>query len=301
MPKKTIRCNFFNVNEPENLHGKVNELFNNQYEIVQSKQVQNIDVSGVVARFTFLEKLSHNNNPYWLGIIEKLDVTEQGEASNLEGIRQVYATNPDEGPTVNTGFAYFPLTNTVTLHQKRGGITEKMLGVFLRRLLKQSGVVDSGWTKFTLDLVPDIKKLARLKKAPKVKELIYSYAIPENIGSIKSESRWIFGDHLLASRLKGERIYVKISADSMDRTQTLRKIKDVMKNNPSSLKATTEHNDIEEPLDLLTDKFTDYVEFDLKRGKKETVTLIMDKVNEIFLRQVKLIKNMYVNNEEGEN
>jgi hypothetical protein len=65
--------------------------------------------------------------------------------------------------------------------------------------------------------------------------------------------------------------------------------------NLGSLRATTVHNEIDEPLDLLTDKFSDFKDVTFKKEQKETPVLIMETVEELFLKQKKLLVTMYVN------
>ncbi|MDQ0350707.1 hypothetical protein J2R98_000510 [Alkalibacillus filiformis] len=301
MPTKRITCNFFYLNEPVDNKGQLEYLLVDQKELINEDKVFNVEVSGVILRFTNLEKKTVNQNDYWIGIIERLDTTEQGEISNLEGEKQIFATEEDEGPIVNTGFIYYPLTNTIGLHKKIGGVNDKMLGVFIRRVLKQTNIVTKHNTKYQLDLIPDLDKITRLKKADSVKTLEYSYKIPEDISSVASEERPMFGDLLLAKYLEGDRIKVKLDAKEMDPRVIYKKVKDILtyeKDNIGSLRAVSEHNHIEEPLDLLSDRLTDYYDVDLPKGVKENEILIMETIDEIFLNQRKLLQKMYLKSEE---
>jgi hypothetical protein len=303
MPTKRIQCNFFNFQEPKEFEGKIDKLFENQKKVIDTKKVENVEVAGVILRITFLEKKKSGAHHLWVGIIERLDVTEQGEISNLEGQKTIYGTNEDEGPIINTGFVYYPLTKTVVLHRKIGGVNDDKFGVFIRKLLKQTNVVTGNSSKFKMDVLPDLTKLDRLYNSKHISKLEYGMALPKNLQSQKSKDRSIIGDFMLANILGGERMRVQIRAEEMNVLQTIKKVKQILKlgsDNLTSLKVVTEHNQIEEPLDLLTNKFTDYIDITLKKGKKETVTLIMDTVNQIFDNQKTLIQKMYLNDEDDE-
>lgn len=302
MPKKRIQCNFFKLSEPPGLAGTIDRLLENQKKVLEQGKVVNVEVSGVILRITFLRKNTSDSKHWWTGIIERLDVTEQAEISNLEGVKTVYGTKEDEGPITNTGFAYYPLTSTVVLHKKIGGVNDSKFGVFIRKLLRETNTVQSNSSKFVLDILPDLTKLDRLFNASQIKKLEYSFAMPENITHKKSSKRSIFGDIFLASSLGGQNIKVQIRADQMDIGQTIAKVKQLLTlgEDVGTLKAITEHNEIEEPLDLLSNRFTDYIDVDLKKGQKETVVLIMDTVDEIFLNQRTLIQKMYLNEEDEE-
>lgn len=303
MAKKRIHCNFFNIQEPDGAKGKIDVLFQQQKVIIDSKKVHNVEVSGFILRITYLKRKVTNGQHWWVGIVEKLDTTEMGEISNIAGVKSTYGQNEDEGPIVNTGFVYYPLTNTFVLHKKQGGVNDYRLGVFIRKLLKENGIAGSKSSKFVLDVLPDLTKLDRLNKANRIKTLEYSFALPENLSKLKSKDRAIFGDLLLANRLGGKRMKVLIRADEMHVSETLTKVKEILKlgtDAVSSLRATAEHGDIEEPLDLLTNKFSDFIDVELKKGKKETVDLIIETVSEIFENQRTLITNMYVNEEVEE-
>lgn len=304
MPTKRITCNFFNFTEPDGYDGKLDLLFKNQKEILKKGKVDNVEVAGEIIRITFLEKRGTEPSHWWVGIVERLDVTEQGEISNLEGQKTVYGTKEDEGPIVNTGFIYYPLTKTVTLQRKIGGVNDKKFGIFIRKLLKQTQTVSEKSSKFQMDVLPDLTKLDRLYNSRHIKLLEYSFAMPENLSFKKSKNRTILGDLFLADRLGGKNMRVQIRADEMDVSQTIKKVKQMISifgsDELTSLRAVTEHNDIEEPLDLLSNKFTDYVDVTLKKGQKETVTLIMDTVDGIFNNQKTLIQKMYINNQEEE-
>ncbi|WP_336883607.1 hypothetical protein [Priestia koreensis] len=304
MATKRIICNFFNFSEPAGLEGKLDLLFEGQKEILNKNKVENVEVAGNILRITFLEKNIIGSNHWWTGIVEKLDITEQGEISNLEGQKTVFGTNEDEGPIVNTGFVYYPLTKTVTLQRKIGGVNDNKFGIFIRKLLRQTNTVTSKSSKFQMDILPDLTKLERLNNTKHIKKLEYSFAMPENISSQKSENRPIFGDFFLAERLGGQSMKVQIRAEEMNVSQTIQKVKQMInflgKDKLTSLKVVTEHNDIEEPLDLLTNKFSDYIDVSLKKGQKETVIVIMDTVHKIFENQKTLIEKMYINDQEEE-
>ncbi|MED5019320.1 hypothetical protein P9847_18625 [Paenibacillus chibensis] len=303
MPTKRVTCTFFNISEPSKLKGKINELLENQYALIQSKKVHNVEVAGVYLRISFLRKESVNQNNYWIGVIERLDTTLQGEASNLDGVRIEYATGADEGPIVNTGFAYYPLTNTFVLHRKIGGVNDDKLGIFIRKLIRQTNIVSEGFTQFKLSILPDLTKIDRFKNAARIKQLEYSFKMPENLKSLKSEKRSILGDMHLANTLGGDTMRVVVRADSLDVSKVTQKVDELLKLGGdfiSSLRATTEHNGIEEPLDLLTEKFSDYEDVYLKKGNKETVDVIMDATKTIFLRQEALLKKMYLSDGSDE-
>ncbi|MGG2111933.1 hypothetical protein ABFY60_15645 [Lysinibacillus pakistanensis] len=295
MVTKTIRCNFFYFQEFEN--GKIDDMFEKQKVILNNKKVTNIKVSNFFLRITFLEKHSEINKHWWVGIIERLETTEEVESSNLVGDKKVYASGEDEGPIKNTGFLYDPQTKTVALHKKIGGVNDVNFGIFIRRLLKQLGVVNNKINEYKLHVLPDLNKLDRLRKAPHIHSLEYSFKLPENYTSIKSEDRAIVGDIFLASKLGGSYMKVKIKADKMNVKETIQKvfrIKELGEDNVNTLKVVAEHNSIEEPLDLLSSRFTDFIDVELKRGKKETVVLIMDTVFKIFKNQQTLIETMYI-------
>lgn len=295
MATKRIQCNFFYIQEHEN--GKINQLFETQKITLNNKKVTNIQVSNFYLRITFLNKISDNNKHWWVGIIERLETTEQVESSDLIGNNKVYASGEDEGPIKNTGFLYDPQTNTVALHRKIGGVSDVNFGIFIRKILKQLGLVNKGINNYKLHVLPDLNKLDRLSKAPHIHSLEYSFKLPENHEGQKSNNRPIFGDMLLASKLGGEYMKVGIRANSMNVKETIQKvlrIKELGDENVKSLKVITEHNSIEEPLDLLSSKFTDYIDIELKKGKKETVVTIMDNVFKIFKNQQTLIEKMYL-------
>ncbi len=263
--------------------------------------VENVKVAGVILRITYLNKIEDSTNHWWTGIVEKLDITEQGEIADLDGNRTIYAQGENEGPIVNTGFIYYPLTKTIALHKKVGGVNDKNFGVFIRKLLRQTKIVEKGSSKYIMDVLPDLNKLDRLYNSKHIKELKYSFLLPKDLSANQSEKRSIWGDFRLAKKLGGERMNVTITASEMNADQTKRKVKQILEmgnDHLSSLRAVTEHDDIEEPLDLLTNKFSDYKDIDLKKGKKETPTLIMDTINEIFIKQKKLIQTMYINDED---
>lgn len=303
---KTIRGNFFNFSEPEEEKNGIDRLFQHQQDIVNQGKVDNIEAGGNILRITFLDKKTRNSSEnkemdyWWVGILEKLDVTSEGEVANLDGKRTKYAAGPDEGTIVNTGFLYYPLTNTLLLHKKQGGVNDKVFGVFIRKLLKHTNI-SSRHTKYTMDVVPDMKKLLRLEKANSIKELHYSFALPKNMDSLKFQNRPILGDMYLANFLGGERIKVTISAkeQGMKVIDTVSKVKELLKlDSTTSLRATSEHGDITEPLDLLSDRFTDYINVTLNKNQKETATLIMDTLNQMFLNQKTLIDTMYINKQD---
>lgn len=303
MPTKRITCNFFNFSEPTGYEGRIDLLFEGQKALINNQKVENVEVAGDILRITFLEKKTSGSYHWWVGIVERLDVSEQGEISNLEGQKTVYGTKEDEGPIVNTGFVYYPLTKTVALHRKIGGVNDKKFGVFIRKLLKQTNTSEKS-SKFTMDVLPDLSKLDRLYNTNHINKLEYSFAMPENLGSQKSETRTIFGDIFLADKLGGKNMKVQIRADEMNVSQTIQKVKQLFNffgsDQLTSLKVVTEHNDIEEPLDLLSNKFTDYIDVTLKKGQKETVVVIMDTIDKIFLKQRTLIQKMYINEDEEE-
>ncbi|WP_264448905.1 hypothetical protein [Bacillus cereus] len=301
--KKRIICNFFYFEEPEGGEGKINALFETQKNIIDNAGVTNIQVSYFYLRITYLEKRIDEDKQWWVGIVERLETTEEVESSNLVGERNVYASGDDEGPIKNTGFVYYPYTKTLVLHRKIGGVNDYNFGIFIRKLLKQLKVVNKGFTKYKMHLLPDLHKLDRLNKAPHIHSLEYSFKLPEKIDKVASENRSIFGDLFLAERLGGSHMKVAIKSDKMNVKETIQKvlkIKALGDDNVNTLKVVTEHNNIEEPLDLLNSKFTDFKDVELKKGKKETPSLVMDTINEIFNNQRILIENMYINKEEEE-
>lgn len=303
MATKKIQCNFFYFEEPEKGEGKINELLEKQKVILDAQTVTNIQVSSFYLRITYLEKKTEQDRQWWVGIVERLETTEQVESSNLIGERKLYAAGTDEGPIKNTGFIYDPYTKTVVLHRMIGGVNDVNFGIFIRKLLRKLQVVKSGSSKYKMHILPDLYKLDRLKKSPNIHSLEYSFKLPENIAQSSSENRSILGDLFLASRLGGNHMKVTIRSDKMNVKETIKKvfkIQELGEDNINSLKVVTEHNDIEEPLDLLNSKFTDFIMVDLKKGKKITVTLVMDTINQIFNNQRKLIESMYINKEQEE-
>jgi len=296
MATKRINCNFFYFQEKE--QGKINELFENQKNTINSNRVTNIPVSNFFLRITFLQKHQVQNKHWWIGIVERLETTEEVESSNLVGNRKVHATGEDEGPTRNTGFLYDPQTKTVALHRKIGGVNDVNFGIFIRKLLKELQIVQAGINDYKLHVLPDLNKLDRLNKAPHIHSLEYSFKLPEDLTSSSSGNRPIFGDILLASKLGGDYMKVAIRSDKMDVRETIKKvlkIRELGEDNVKSLRVVTEHNDIEEPLDLLSSRFTDFIDVELKKGEKETVVVVMDAVYKIFNNQKTLIETMYLN------
>lgn len=300
----TIRGNFFNFSEPNGEENGIDNLFEQQKGIIDQQKVDNIEAGGNVLRITFLEKNKENEasqRHFWVGVLEKLDVTSEGEIAKLDGTRTKYADGPDEGTIVNTGFLYYPLTKTLLLHKKHGGVNDKTFGVFIRKLIKHTGIC-SQHTKFTMDVVPDAKKLLRLSNAKGIEEVQYSFSLPKNLNFKKLENRPILGDMYLAHFLGGERVKVTVSAkeQGMKVLDTVRKINDLIKlgENVSSLKAVSKHGDITEPLDLLSDRFTDFIRVKLDKNQKETATLIMESLKTIFSKQKTLIETMYISSDE---
>lgn len=302
MVTKRITANFFYLNEPENNVGVMEKLLKNQQQIISGNNVQNIKVSNFYLRITDLKKETDDNGDYWwCGIIERLETTEQVESSNLAGIKKVYAVKDDEGPIINTGFLYYPKTNTILLHKKQGGVNYQNLGIFFRKLLKETNILTKDIRKFTIDIMPDLDKLDRLKNSSNILALEYSIKMPENISSLQKANRPIFGDIFLANHLGGKTMKVQIKSEGLNVKETVRKVLEVMKlgdDNVRSLKAITEHSEIEEPLDLLTTRFTDFEDQNFKKGQRETVVTIMDGLNIIFKKQKGLIEVMYIRNDE---
>jgi hypothetical protein len=292
-------CNFFKLNEPKEKPGSIDRLFANEKSIIDSKKVNNVPVSGYILRITYLSRKDMQNDHYWVGIIERLDVTEDAEVANLQGQRQHYATSPDEGLITNTGFAYYPTTQTLVLHRKIGGVNDYKFGVFIRKLIKQVGLVSNGYNKYKMDVIPDLDKMTRLINSKIVKKLEYSFAIPESMKSLKNEKRSIFGDLFMAEFLQADRMKVEVTATNMNSQNIVSKVTALVDkfglDNLGSLRATTVHNEIDEPLDLLTDKFSDFKDVTFKKEQKETPVLIMETVEELFLKQKKLLVTMYVN------
>ncbi|MCY8944194.1 hypothetical protein [Bacillus atrophaeus] len=300
----TIRGNFFNFSEPNGEENGMDKLFAYQKSIIDQQKVDNIEAGGNVLRITFLEKQKVNEasiNHYWVGVLEKLDVTSEGEIAKLDGSRTKYAAGPDEGTIVNTGFLYYPLTKTLLLHKKYGGVNDKSFGIFIRKLIKYTEICSQP-SKFVMDVVPDVEKLARLSNSSAIESVEYSFAMPKNLDINKLENRSILGDMALAHSLGADRIKVIISAkeQGMKVLKTFNKIKSLAQlgENVSTLKAVSKHGDITEPLDLLSDRFTDYIRVKLDKNQKETATLIMDSLQKIFLNQKTLIETMYANSDD---
>lgn len=300
----TIRGNFFNFSEPSNEENRLDKLFEHQKSIIDQQKVDNIEAGGNVLRITFLEKQKASEaslHHYWVGVLEKLDVTSEGEIAKLDGSRTKYAAGPDEGTIVNTGFLYYPLTKTLLLHKKYGGVNDKTFGIFIRKLIKYTQI-SSQYSKYMMDVVPDVEKLARLSNANAIEKVEYSFVMPKNLDINKLENRPILGDMLLAHSLGADRIKVTISAkeQGMKVLKTVNKIKNLthLGQNVSTLKAVSKHGDITEPLDLLSDRFTDYIRIKLDKNQKETATLIMDSLEKIFSNQKTLIETMYVNSDD---
>ena len=151
MTTKRIQCNFFYFQESEK--GKINQLFETQKAILDNRKVTNIPVSNFFLRITFLEKRNDISKHWWVGIIERLETTEEVESSDLAGNKKVYASGEDEGPIKNTGFLYDPQTNTVVLHRKIGGVNEANMGVFIRKLLKELGIVNKGINNYKMHVL----------------------------------------------------------------------------------------------------------------------------------------------------
>ncbi|ERN52839.1 hypothetical protein [Alkalihalophilus marmarensis] len=301
--KRRITANFFYVSEAEEYPRTIDDLLNLQKGVIDSGKVDNVEAGGHVLRITYIEKMQrddHTDRHWWVGILEKLDTSSEGEIANLDGKRTAYATKPDEGTIVNTGFAYYPFTQTLVLHKKTGGVNDKVFGVYLRKLIRQTGIIPEKSSKFIIELIPDLKKLFRLENAHNIKFFEYTYKMPENAAGVQKEQRPILGDIYLARKLKADKITVRLSAkDGLEVLDTIAKAKNIIqiskKDDISTLKAISEHNGIEEPLDLINEKLTDYLDVELAKNKKETPTLVMETINNIFKKQRRLLETMYIN------
>lgn len=296
MPNKTISGTFFGVHEPE--RGKIDQLFTlihtrlNMDNLLEGQtKLFNVESGDFVFRVVSLEKENYANvgREVWYGIIERLDTSELTITSNILGERQENGAGEDEGPVTHTAFVYDPLTSCLFLHRKINGINYEKLGVIIRKLLRETRIVEGRASSgYVINVFPDVEKLARARNADEIHEVAFTYRMPENVPDIEQNDRMIIHDMMLARRFRGETIKVVVSGTSLDRNTVMDKIESLLEGDleVTTAKVKAEHNEIEEVLDLLSDRFYDYEIVELVRGEKLTEVRLLDAVKNIFANNI---------------
>ncbi|OLN21117.1 hypothetical protein BTO30_16705 [Domibacillus antri] len=298
MVKRTINFDFFRITQSDNSTDHVNNALEKQLQIVSEGKVENVKIGSFVARMKFLIKKPMNpqvaGGPFcWIGSIERVDITENTEGANLDGIRKVYADGEDEGPVKDTIFLYNPTNKVLVLHKSFGGLVWRNIGIYIRKLCKKRGI--------QLETIVDFSRFERTQKAPRIKNIEYRVALPENLEVLKNSSRTIVGDFLLARALKGKTMKVTIGSPNMDVNETIKKvvqIKELGKDNVKSLKVITENDGNEEALDLINEILRDSVTEDFTQGRKFTAPLVMDHIFAVYNKHNTLLNTMFINEEE---
>ena len=306
MPSKRISGTFFQVHEPE--RGKVNQLFRTIYnrlitdELPEGEtRLHNVESGGFIFRVVNLtyENYANVGREVWHGIIERLDTSELTITSNILGERQENGAGEDEGPVTHTAFVYDPLTSCLFLHRKINGINYEKLGIIIRKLLRETQIAEGRASSgFVINVLPDVEKLARARNADEIHEIAFTYKMPENVPDIEQGDRMIVHDMLLARRFRGETIKVVVSGASLDRDVVVNKIESLLEGDleVTTAKITTEHNDVEEVLDLLSDRFYDYEIVELVRGEKLTEVRVLEAVKNIFANNIGVLDRHFQRN-----
>lgn len=298
MPSKRISGTFFDFSQQQ--QGALDQLFQNLKEKLDANgddKLVNVKVADCYFRVVELRKenYGHIGREVWNGIIEKLDINELSITSDILGNRQVHGDGEKEGPVTHTGFVYDPLTSIILLHKRIGGINYERLGVFLRRILKDTGVVQDS-KGYQLAILVDPDKIERLRRAPTIKEMTFSYKPPSNMASLRNGDRSIIGDFMLADNYNGEHIRIEIKGEHLDKSKVVRKMNqllDLFGKDMGTARVVTEHNDTEEVLDLLSDRLSDYVDVNLTRGQKITEVVIIDSIKKIFENNIGVLDQHY--------
>lgn len=297
MPTRRITGTFFYLSQAA--PRTMNTLFDTLKKKFDDEEEKLINIKVKEEYFRIVELSNENflnvGRDVWVGIIEKLDTKELTVTSDMLGNRQVHGEGEEEGPVTHTGFVFDPLTSVFFLHKRIGGINYDRLGKFLRDLLEETNLVKDS-KKYQLSVLPDPDKLDRLKRAPAVKELTFAYKVPTNVGNLEQQDNGIVRDLLMADDFNSEFIRIEIRGHDLDKNLVVKKVeqlKELLGKGLSSAKAVAEHDDIEETLDLLKDRLTDFHDVELTKGKKVTEYVILDAIKVIFNNNVGVLDQRF--------
>ncbi|MCM3281780.1 hypothetical protein M3591_14905 [Exiguobacterium sp. MER 193] len=299
MPKKTISGTFFGIHEP--VRGNINRLFTaihdrlNMTDVPEGEsRLLNVESGQTVIRIVDLKKGNYTNvaREVWYGIIEKLDTSELTITSNLLGERQENGAGEDEGPVTHTAFVYDPLTSCLFLHRKINGVNYEKLGVVIRNLLRKTQIASGkASSEYVVNVFPDVEKLARARNANEIHQVAFTYKMPEVVPEVGDDENYIIHDFMIGQRFEGQTVNVVVKGASLNRNAVMNKIESLLQGNieVSTAKVVAEHNDVEEVLDLLSDRFYDYEIVELIKGEKLTEERLLEAVKTIFANNIGIL------------
>ena len=106
--------------------------------------------------------LSEEGDGYWIGIMQRIRITEALEKGKTSGPRTMISFDDDEGLSEHSGFLYDPGTNALLVEERQGGVGRTVLARYLSKL----GQVGTVKLDFILkrDALDRVHSLSRVQK-----------------------------------------------------------------------------------------------------------------------------------------
>jgi hypothetical protein len=291
MPTKKVTFDFFTFKCPTDQNALVKAL-DKEILIRASSKLNNIILFDYVTRIWEIEK---TQDGLYVCNVEKINILDEAHIGDTTNQRTTVATQPNQGPLFDTAFLYNPTNEVVVVQRNRNGLGHSS---FLSYLIKLTGKED-----LDLELILDPNILVKLKKMSLVKKLTYTISKPTSLKFAKSEKRSLDGDLKLAKQLSGDSLKVEIGSEKgkeLSLEEAKKKVTDLLglSGSVSKLNVRGKIGEDLETIDLIKHKVTYVEKYKITKGKKVSVSMILESLPKAYEFHKTNLNRMYVNKKE---
>jgi hypothetical protein len=155
---KWLRIGFYQVNVEDSEQTPFSQVLQRLSEL-PADETRKLTWSSVTVRLQALSK----SVSYWQGDMLRIRMDESPRKAKLDGSIEDIPFDDDEGLGENTAFLYSPMTNTLVVHEHRGGVPMSRF----QRYCKDLGAVQN--VEFSPILRPEaIQRIAQMKNISKL-------------------------------------------------------------------------------------------------------------------------------------
>lgn len=290
MPTKSVTFDFYIFKCPSNQNSLVKAL-ENEINIRQKDKTNNIKLFDYYCKIWDITK---NDLGIYKANVEKINVLDEAHIGDLDAARITAGTTPKQGPLFDTAFFYNPKNEIIILQRNRNGLGHKSFISYLMKLTECDDI--------DLELVIDSNVLGKLNKMHLVKTIEYTIANPTTIKFAKKGNRSLDGDLKLAKELLGTKLKVEIGSpkNGLNLMEAKEKVKTLLgfNDNISKLKMKGNIGEDIETIDLIKNRIIYTKKYQLTKGKKVSVDMVMDTLSEAYKYHELNLNSMFVNKKE---
>ncbi|MDO3675790.1 DUF6731 family protein [Paenibacillus ehimensis] len=290
MATKNVSVDFYRMDSEEFNYLKVfSDKLEISRDILMQKNRENIKLFDFFVRFY---ELTFENN-YWIGHIEKVKTEEYAVVGSLDGRRDTYATQVDEGPVSDSTFLFWPDRRIIALYRSREGLSHRAFEAFLSRY---TGLAIS------LSVILSEDKALRLSKMRLVKQLEYKIAKPTNMEFAKSKNTGFFQEAEIIRQLQSDSMDIIIASGrgkKLDKTEVIKKAESLASYKDEGVeKVKIKGREFDggpiDTVDLIQDRMIYVEKLTIPKDKKITPIMMMDVLRKAFDKKKSEIVRMYL-------